>query len=97
MALITVIKKDTTIYIDGDVIGDCDMSGLPDDLHALQWNGTNGHVEWEGRHSTPVSSEEEIESALGLSLSTLLERRDAIVAQIKSEEDARIAEMEGGE
>ena len=38
------------------------MSGLPDDFWALQWDGTNGHVEWVGRHSTPVSSESEIET-----------------------------------
>ena len=81
----TVIKADTAIYKDSESIKGCDMSGLPEDFWALQWDGSNGHVEWVGRHSTPVSSKSEIESTLGVSLPTLIERRDARIAEIANE------------
>jgi len=81
----TVIKADTAIYKDGESIEGCDMSGLSEDFHALQWDGTNGHVEWVGRHNTSVSSKSEIASALGVSLPTLIERRDARIAEIEAE------------
>lgn len=83
MAIITVIKNDTAIYVDEVAIDQCDMAGLPDDLHALQWNGTNGHIEYTGNEkpNLDVSSEEEVESALGVSLSTLIARHAARVAE----------------
>ena len=46
MAHYTVIKADTAIYIDGESIENCDMSGLPEDFWALQWDGSVGHVEY---------------------------------------------------
>lgn len=80
----TVIKDDTAIYKDGEGITGCDMSGLPEDFWALQWDGTNGHVEWDGSPNTSVTSKSEIESALGVSLPTLIERRDARIAKIEA-------------
>ena len=95
MAHYTVIKPDSTIYKDGKVASKCDMSGLPEDFWSLQWDGTNGHVEWDGSPNTSVTSKSEIESALGVSLPTLIERRDAKIAENKAEEDARVkAELE---
>ena len=83
MAHTTVVKEDSTIYIDGEGIGGCDMSGLPDDFHALQWDGSNGHIEY--TDETPnltVTSESQIESALGVSLTTLTGRRTTRKAEI---------------
>jgi hypothetical protein len=79
MAHYTVIKPDSTIYKDGNGIFNCDMSGLPEDLHALQWDGSNGHVEYiDGtKPNLTVSSESEIETALGVSLTTLITRYTA--------------------
>ena len=97
MSHFTVIKADTAIYKDGTTISGCDMSGLPEDFHALQWDGTNGEIEYVGnvKENLAVSSKAEIESALGVSLPTLIERRDAKIAENKAEEDARVkAELE---
>ena len=60
------------------------MSGLPEDLHALQWDGSDGHIEYTGtvKPNLTVSSKSQIESALGVSLPTLIERRDASLASI---------------
>mgnify|MGYP006403757889 CR=1 FL=1 len=84
MSNYTVIKADTAIYKDGEGILGCDMSGLPDDFWALQWDGTNGHVEWGSQPNTSVKSKSEIESVLSVSLPTLIERRTARIAEIKA-------------
>ena len=86
MAHYTVIKDDTAIYKDGVVVMGCDMTGLPDDFWALQWDGTNGHVEYSvvAKPNLSISSESDIESALGVSLPTLIERRDARIAEIEA-------------
>ena len=83
MAVITVIKSDTAIYVDEVPMAGCDMAGLPDDFHALQWRGSYGHIEYTGnvKPNLTVSSEEEVESALGVSLSTLIARHDARVTE----------------
>lgn len=85
----TIIKDDTAIYKDGEPIEGCDMSGLPDDFWAMQWDGSNGEIEYVGnvKLNLPVSSKAEIESALGVSLPTLNERRDARIAEIEAENE----------
>ncbi len=87
MAQTTVIKADTAIYSDGEAIMGCDMSGLPSDFHALQWSGSEGHVEYTGvtKPNLTISSESEIEKELGVSLTKLLERRDKRIAEIEKE------------
>ena len=82
----TVIKDDTAIYKDGEGVLGCDMSGLPENFHALQWDGSDGHLEYSDVliPNLKVSSKSEIESALGVSLTTLIERRDARIAEIEA-------------
>ena len=81
MTQYTVIKADSTIYVDGIAVEGCDMSGLPDGLHALQWDGSNGHIEYSDttEPNLIISAESDIETALGVSLSTLITRRNAAV------------------
>jgi len=64
-----------------------DMSGFPDDFSALQWDGSNGHIEYSDvlKPNLIISSESEIESALGVSLATIIERRTAKIAEIETE------------
>jgi hypothetical protein len=90
IAKYTVIKDDTTIYKDGLAIEGCDMSGLPDDFHALQWYGSDGHIEYSDalKPNLAVSSKSEIEPAIGVSLPTLIERRNTRIAEILKEESA---------
>ena len=87
MSHYTVIKSDTAIYKDGESIEGCDMSGLPEDFWALQWDGSDGHVEYSDvlKPNLIVSSKSEIESALSVSLPTLIERRDARIAELGAE------------
>tara|TARA_R110000787_G_scaffold109508_1_gene218071 strand:+ start:902 stop:1177 length:276 start_codon:yes stop_codon:yes gene_type:complete len=85
----TVIKSDQAIYKDGVSVEGCDMSGLPDDFHALQWGGSDGHVEYSDvtKPNLSVSSKSQIESAIGVSLPTLIERRTARIAEIEAENE----------
>ena len=87
MAHWTVIKADKTIYKDGIPVDGCDMSVLPEDFHALQWDESTGHIEYSDvlKPNLKVSSESEIESALGVSFTTLIERRDTRIIEIKAE------------
>lgn len=74
---ITIIKDDQAVYQDGVVVDGINLSDLPDDFHALQWNGKVGHIEWK-TITTPnqeVSTESEIDSALGVTLSVIKQRR----------------------
>ena len=56
---ITIIKDDEAVYEDGVAVIGVDLSDLPADFHALQWDENVGHIEWK-TVSTPnqlVSSE----------------------------------------
>lgn len=85
MAHVTVIKSDRAIYLDGVVVPECDMSGVAGDVHALQWDGTRGHLEYTtpAKPNLSINSEAELESALGVSLSTLMTRRTERANYIK--------------
>ena len=85
MGQLTVIKPDSKININGIPVQECDMSGLPDDLHALQWNGTSGHVEYVSvtKPNLSINSEAELESALGVSKATIIARHETALEASK--------------
>lgn len=43
---VTIIKSDNAVIVDGER-HTVDCSGLPADFHALQWDGTQGEVEYQ--------------------------------------------------
>ena len=42
----TILPKDGTVTVDGEGLGDFDMSKVPDDIHAVQWYDTGGEIEY---------------------------------------------------
>jgi hypothetical protein len=88
MAHYTVVKSDSAIYKDAVAVQGCDMSGLPEDFHALQWDGSDGHIEYSTvtKPNLIVSSKSQIESALNVALPTLITRRTTRIAEIVVEE-----------
>ena len=44
---LTIIKEDNMVYVDQAALS-VDCSDLPENFHALQWDGTTGHVEFVG-------------------------------------------------
>lgn len=93
MAHYTIIKSDQNIAKDSVAVQGCDMSGLPEDFHALQWDGSDGHIEYSDglKPNLIVSSKSQIESALGVSLPTLITRRTTRIAEIVVEEEEAAA------
>lgn len=43
---VTIIRETGTVNVDGKSHHDLDMSGLPSDFHALQWNNARGEIEF---------------------------------------------------
>lgn len=43
---ITVINDDNALGFDGIFYHELDFSNVPDDVHALQWNGAKGEIEF---------------------------------------------------
>ena len=87
MAHTTIIKADTAIYSDGESILGCDMSGLPADLHALQWDGSKGHIEWTvpTKANTELTASSQIKTHLGISLSDITSRHTARKTELENE------------
>ena len=50
MAIVFIMKSDTVVKLDGDRVDGVDMSGLPNDFHALHWNGSTGQIEHSQRN-----------------------------------------------
>ena len=54
MSTLTIVPDDKLIIVDGVGVN-CDFD-IDSDIHAVQWNGTTGHVEWkEGIEKPQVS------------------------------------------
>ena len=87
MAHTTVIKADTAIYVDGVSVEGCDMSGLPDDFWALQWDGSKGHIEWTvpTKANTELTASSQIKTHLGISLTDIISRHTARKTELENE------------
>jgi hypothetical protein len=46
---LTIIRADGAVYKDGVSYSGLDLTAVPADVHALQWYGTEGEVEFNGR------------------------------------------------
>jgi hypothetical protein len=76
----TIIKPDNRVRLGNFSTDVIDLSALPSTLHAVQWNGTNGHIEMEDGINEPIVDISEYQDIL-----------DQIVV-IKAEYDARAAD-----
>jgi hypothetical protein len=50
--LLTIIKEDNRVYVDR-VSRQVDCSDLPEDFHALQWDGSSGWIEFVNNYKAP--------------------------------------------
>ena len=89
------IPDDQQVMVDGVAIFDVDFSGVDSDLWALDWDSETqkGEIEWATyeRQNQSVTSEAEIESAIGLPLQTMLDRRTQAIDDAQAEADAEAA------
>lgn len=52
---VTIIREDGFVAIDGRAFI-VDLSDMPEDLHAVQWDGESGHVERQGWMNQTINS-----------------------------------------
>jgi len=98
MARVTVIPIDETVYVGNVWVQGIDMTGVPENIHALQWNWNDsaaGEIEFND------GSQNEIISELPAWAATCVERYNTKLAEIEAAaaaaaaaEAARIAEEE---
>ncbi|MDY0259348.1 MAG: tail fiber assembly protein [Desulfovibrio sp.] len=56
MTAVTIVPGDTFISVDGaPLVFDFPA---PQNLHALQWDGQQGHIEWEDDYNWPLSTDD---------------------------------------
>ena len=57
MPKVTVVPEDKLIIVDGEPIVFDSPFPAPSSLHALQWNGVGGHIEWKDDDNWPLETE----------------------------------------
>lgn len=57
MPSVTVVPGDRLIIVDGEAIVFESPFPAPSNLHALQWNGTSGEIEWTDDYNWPLELE----------------------------------------
>lgn len=55
MPIVTVVPKDRLISVDGAALNLA--FDAPETMHALQWDGQRGHIEWEDDYNWPLEPE----------------------------------------
>ena len=58
MSTLTIIPDDKVIIVDGVAVEFTDNIDIDSDIHAVQWNGSSGHVEYKSKDNTTLSSNE---------------------------------------
>ena len=53
---VSIIKEDGTVVKDGVAYTDLDLSALPDNFHALQWNTSSGDLETKDVNNIPSNT-----------------------------------------
>ena len=98
---VTIIKGqesgDQSVGVDGATVHGVDFTGVTEDIWAVNWDsGTNkGEIEYNSntKPNLEVTTEAEIDAELGVTLQTMLDRRQAILDQ--AQQDAEdLAEAE---
>ena len=53
---VSIIKEDGTVVKDGVAYTDLDLSALPSEFHALQWDTDSGNLETKDSNNTPINA-----------------------------------------
>ena len=96
MPTVTVVPSDKLIIVDSEAIVFDAPIPAPSNLHALQWNGTSGEIEWEDDYNWPLEAEayeDEVAPYVALWQAEKA-RREKVAAEAEA---ARLAEYNGEE
>jgi hypothetical protein len=47
---VSIIRRDGIVTIDGESYSGLDLSSMDPSIHAVQWYGTEGEIEWKEAH-----------------------------------------------
>ena len=87
------IPDDIQVIKDGIAVYDVDLSDVDSDLWSFDWDSETqkGEIEWATyeKENQLVTSEAEIESHIGVPLTTLLDRRQAAIDDAQAEAEAQ--------
>ena len=89
MSAITIVPEDGTVIINGTGMSDLDMVAfnIPEDVHALQWQGVSGWIETKKPSNIPIDTLPEwAESCVSL----YNNKADEIEAQISRDSDPAV-------
>ena len=81
---LTIIRDMGLVHVDGRGHDELDLSSVPAEVHAVQWDGTNGEIEYVG-NDVPNDS---ITSLPSWAQAIANERKAVIDAEIAAEEKA---------
>tara|TARA_R110000824_G_scaffold101901_5_gene241944 strand:- start:1790 stop:2212 length:423 start_codon:yes stop_codon:yes gene_type:complete len=57
MTTLTIVKDDSAVSVDGVGLGEIDCTSLASNVHAVQFDGTNGHIEYnDGTETEAITS-----------------------------------------
>jgi hypothetical protein len=88
--------EDSFISVDGVQTHDMDFTEIDSSIHALEWDDSvnKGDLEYKDNQNNPnflFSSTSEVDSKLGVTLQSILDKRDKLIADRKAASDAIIA------
>lgn len=55
---VTIVPEDKTVVVDGVAAIDIDMSGIDENIHAIQWRDNKGEIEWKESSEGGIHNEE---------------------------------------
>lgn len=92
MSTVTIVPSDKLIIVDGEAIVFEEPFPAPENMHALQWAGQQGHIEWTDDINWPLEAEayeEEVAPYVALWQAEKA-RREKVAAEAEA---ARLAEF----
>ena len=72
---LTIIPIDKVVVVDGVFISDIDMTGIDPDIHAVQFDGTSGWIEYRDRDPEQIDSVSQFGAIIARHASALAEEQ----------------------
>jgi hypothetical protein len=93
---LTIIRDMGLVHIDGRGHDEQDMTGVPEDVHALQWDGTSGEIEFvDNTPNEEITSLPSWANDKATAMSTKLAEEDAEALRLEEEAKAYAESTEG--
>lgn len=89
---VTIIPDDKFVSVDGDGLLDLDLSFVDSNIHAIQWYGTHGEIEYKDPVTGKMTSNEEITSfdQFQQAITAWQAEKDRVAAEVAAAEAAKI-------